>query len=157
MNLISICGFRLFPHALQRTILFLTLLRKIVHWTILSFLFLDKQPAEFYFGHLFKNLLSLKFSFALYVGIPFTTSFNSWIFSPYPYGPLPLPCGYALFVHWRFSNFILRITNIFCCSLSLLYLYYSTNFSFVKGFLKNFFNFFKIFFAQSHKKRRKPL
>ena len=46
-------------------------------------------------------------------------------------------------VYFPFS--FLRMSNIFCCSLSLLYPYYSTKFSFVKGFLKNFLKNFKFF------------
>ena len=41
--------------------------------------------------------------------------------------------------------FYLKDWNIFCFVLSLLYPYYSTEFSFVKGFFKNFLDFFKIF------------
>lgn len=41
----------------------------------------------------------------------------------------------------------LKDWNIFCLFLSFLYLYYSRKKSFVKGFLKNFFEFFKFFFA----------
>jgi len=50
----------------------------------------------------------------------------------------------------------LRISNIFCCSLSLLYPYYSTKFSFVKGFLKNFLKNFKFFLQAELAGSRSP-
>jgi len=129
--------------------LFFMLLVFVVHWTTLSFLFFVKVP----FGKIVRNhrLYPPRFLFVVlllksvrnhrfsYPPLPFVC------FRPIPVAFLPtlsaipyLCIGFSsLFFFERFEHFL--FVSFF------LYLYYSTNFLFVKGFLKNFFNFFKFF------------
>ena len=115
-----------------------------VHWTYLSSLFLDEVPTCFYyFGHRrvppFVKVYVLLCTSASLLIPPLTFGFFRRI-------PTALP---LTLVNFFFSALVfpsprgfLRISITFCWFLSLLYLYYSTNFSFVNRFLKNFLRFF---------------
>ena len=82
------------------------LLDNLVHWTTLSFLFLDVKPRRFFPSHLSDPPLLKCCKSILYVGINFTTSFNL-DFSSYPYDPFrQLRWALVLPVHWCLLLFL---------------------------------------------------
>ena len=80
----------------------------------------------------------------------FVPSFRLFL-SPYPYGPLPTPVGSPLSVHRCILNDLFERLKHFLFRSFFLYFYYSTNFSFVKCFLKIFSKKLKKFFERGGK------